>query len=107
MPGRPEPIIRFTVTARDELDELGVWIAIDTGPNAAKGVLSRIDRALANLAAFPEIGRIRPDLIGSPRTLSVHPWLLVYEPLTGERGILVMRVLDGRRDIQALLGAGQ
>ena len=96
--------MRFTMTARDELDGLGLWISIDTGPNAANRVLSRIDRALQNLAAFPEIGRSRPDLLDSPRTFSVHSWLLVYEPLVGERGIRVMRVLDGRRDIQALLG---
>ncbi|NBB17283.1 type II toxin-antitoxin system RelE/ParE family toxin [Caulobacter sp. SLTY] len=99
-----EAEIRFTETAQQELDELGLWITIETGPHAADGVLRRINRALQNLATFPEMGPVRSDLIGSPRTFSLSPWLVLYEPLTDIRGIRILRVLDGRRDIQRLLG---
>lgn len=96
----------YSRAARAELDELHLWIMIETGPNAADAVIDRIARAVANLAEFPEMGRLRPDLPGSPRTFAAHPWVMVYRPLVGERGIHLLRVLDGRRDIAALLRGG-
>lgn len=84
--------------------ELALMIRIDTGPNAARKFARRFDRSIRNLADFPELGRLRPDVIGSPRSLSLHPWILFYEPLQDRKGIRVLRVIDGRRDIEEVLG---
>lgn len=98
--------VEYAEDARNELDELYLWISVETGPNAAAAVVKRLDRAVRNLAAFPEMGLARPDLPDAPRTFSVHPWLLLYRPLAGRRGIRVLRVIDGRRDIGDALKAG-
>jgi len=46
---------------------------------------------------MPRIGRVRRDLDGAPRTFSVWPWLIVYEPSSS--AIVVWRIIDGRRDL--------
>jgi plasmid stabilization system protein ParE len=48
---------------------------------------------------MPRIGRARDDLDGKPRTFAVWPWVIVYEPLRRGRGIIVWRIIDGRRDL--------
>jgi toxin ParE1/3/4 len=43
-------------------------------------------------------------LKGEPRSFPVGPWSIIYEPLKDSSGILVLRILDSRRDIAALMG---
>ena len=43
-------------------------------------------------------------LKGEPRVFGVRPWLIVYQPLSDGDGVHVIRILDNRRDIAALLG---
>jgi|SRR5580658_6191807 plasmid stabilization system protein ParE len=89
----------LSLEAEHDLDELFDWIARDTGVDRAAAVLRRIDQTLELVAGMPRIGRVRRDLDGEPRTFSVWPWIIVYEPQQGGRGIIVWRVIDGRRDL--------
>jgi toxin ParE1/3/4 len=91
-------IVRSLDAERD-LAELFDYIATDSSLDRAEAVLRRIEQTMENLARFPRIGRIRHDLAGSPRVFSVWPWLIIYEPHEADRGILVWRVIDGRRDL--------
>ena len=84
--------------AERDLDELFDLIAADSGNDRAEAILRRLQQALVNLAAFPRIGRIRNDLDGSPRSFAVWPWTIIHEP-TGTTGIVVWRIVDGRRDL--------
>lgn len=97
-------IVEFTPEAEDELDAVFRWIASDTGLNAARAFSRRVDRAVRNLADFPEMARVRDEIPGTPRSHSVHPWIIFYEPLSEPRGIRVLRVIDGRRDIPEVMG---
>lgn len=97
------PRIVRSLDAERDLIELFDYIAIETGVDDAEAVLRRIERTLDNLALFPRIGRIRADLNGSPRIFSVRPWLVVYEPSDDGSGIVVWRVVDGRRDVANLI----
>jgi plasmid stabilization system protein ParE len=78
-------------------------IANDAGVERAEMILCRIDRTLRNLASWPLIGRVRPDLEGAPRVFSVWPWLIFCEPRADADGIVIWRVLDGRRDIPKII----
>ena len=69
----------------------------------ADGVIARLYRTLASLAFMPGIGRVRRDLKGAPRVFPVSPWLILYETAPGLDGIRVIRVVDGRRDLDAAL----
>ena len=85
--------------AQRDLADLFDWITGETGPQAAAGALRRISRNVEILAAAPRIGRVREDLDGAPRTFAVWPWIVFYTPLEDGSGVLILRVLDGRRDL--------
>ncbi len=93
------PRIVLSLDAERDLDELFDWIARDSSVDRADAILRRIDETLELLAAMPRIGRVRHDLDGEPRTFAVWPWVIVYEPLLAAQGIVVWRVIDGRRDL--------
>ena len=93
------PKVVITLAAERDLDVLFDWIAKDSGPDRAEAVLRRIQRTIDQLAALPRIGRVRTDLDGTPRTFAVWPWIVIYEPLPADDGVVIWRVLDGRRDI--------
>ena len=99
-----EEDFEFAPEADRDFDGLFLWLLIDTGPNAAEAFARRIDRAVRNLARFPEMGRVRTEIVGHPRSFSVKPWVIFYEPMEDRRGVLVTRRVDGRRDIEDLLG---
>ncbi len=91
--------IVFSRAAQQDLDALFDWIALDSGMDRAEAILRRIDETLFNLASTPGIGRLRNDLDGAPRSFAIWPWLVLYEPTANNDGILVLRVIDGRRDL--------
>ena len=90
--------------AQADFRRLYAWIAIDSGHARAAAVLARIDRSIERLALRPRIGRARKDYDGEPHAFTVAPWLIVYEILPEHSGIHVLRILDSRRDIAALMG---
>lgn len=80
------------------------WIAYEGGHARAAKVLSRIETTIERLALHPRIGRVRKDFDGDPHVFTVAPWMIVYEALPNDAGIQILRLIDGRRDLAALLG---
>ncbi len=95
------PPPRFVTTAKAEADLRDIFrqVVADNGLSAASSVLRRLEAALPNLAAFPHLGRATRR---GARVHSVKPWIIVYRPISG--GVEVLRVLDGRRDLDVLIG---
>lgn len=98
------PRVERSSGARRDAARLALWIGRESGVDRAQAVIDRIDRVLAKLARRPTLGRVRVDLDGEPRSFSVPPWLIVYEPLEDREGIHLLRIIDNRRDVAALLG---
>jgi toxin ParE1/3/4 len=95
----PRRQIVLSLDAEHDLDSLFNWVARDSGVDRAEVILRRIEETLHRLADMPRIGRVRRDLEGEPRTFAVWPWLIIYEPLSAGRGVVVWRIVDGRRDL--------
>lgn len=95
-------LIVRSLDAEQDLVELFDYIASADGVQRAETVLRRIEQTLETLADWPFIGRVHPELDGAPRTFSVWPWVIVYEPQT-EKGIVIWRIVDGRRDLPNLV----
>ena len=91
--------ILFSLDAARDLDSLFGWIAHESGIDRAEAILRRIDETLDLIATIPRIGQVRHDLDGGPRTFAVWPWVIVYEPQSTRPGIVVWRIVDGRRDL--------
>jgi toxin ParE1/3/4 len=87
--------------AGHDLDDIFAWVAEDNGLGVAVAQLERLEKSLDRLAAFPQLGRARPDLGENTFTLPVRPWVIIYDFAEGD--VEVLRIVDGRRDLSALL----
>jgi toxin ParE1/3/4 len=98
------PTVVRSAKVRRDIRYLYTWIVEDSGVSRAEMIVERFEIALRRLARRPLMGRLRPDFEGAPRSFPVGPWLIVYEPLQDGSGILLLRIIDNRRDVAALLG---
>lgn len=85
--------------AEADLDEIWLYVARDNIDNADK-LLEKIEQRCQSLADFPRIGVSREELRPSLRSLSVGNYIIFYELI--EDGIMVIRVLQGMMDIEAI-----
>lgn len=96
--------IRWTRTARRDLDVIIDYIADDNIEHAIS-VLDRLRARAESLTLAAERGRVIPEL----RAVDVHqyrevierPWRIVYR--IESQSVLVLAVLDGRRDLESVL----
>jgi toxin ParE1/3/4 len=84
--------------ADDDLLQIYRYLA-ERNPAAAEAVAGGINRAFDNLLRFPFIGRDRSSLRPGIRSIVAGVYVIFYR-VELER-ITIMRVLHGRRDIDA------
>jgi len=82
-----------------DLAEIWAYIAEDSLEHA-DAFSDRIDRAFEALAGKPKMGRARPELAAGVRSFPVGRYVVFYLPRA--RGIEVIRVLHGARDLKPL-----
>ncbi len=94
----PSVVVRPRALA--DLVEIWAFIAQDS-VNHADRFAALIDRHLQALARQPHMGQSRPELAADLRSFSVGRYVVFYVPLP--KGIEVVRVLHGARDIESIL----
>ncbi|MFL5333085.1 MAG: type II toxin-antitoxin system RelE/ParE family toxin [Geminicoccaceae bacterium] len=87
----------FTAPAQRDLAETWAWVVTGSGRPRADGVLDRLRETCRVVAEGPLIGRERPELRAGARSFAVPPHVIIYEAT--ERGIRVLRVLHGARQL--------
>jgi toxin ParE1/3/4 len=96
--------VLWTHTARQDLTEIIDYIAQDSVDDAL-AILQRLETKAALLITLPNRGRVVPELLHSGislyRELISAPWRIVYR--VENRQVLIMAVLDSRRNLQAVL----
>ena len=95
-------ILRSPEAHRDLLD-IWAYITDKSSPSIADGFLARLSGAMEVIAYAPHIGRERSEFRGRPRSVVVNPYVIFYEPLPEGDGILVWRVIHGRRELSRLV----
>lgn len=97
--------VLLTEDAGSDLEELHDYIAEHDAPAKADYVLDRIERVMETLATFPERGSFPKELLAlgirEYRQTFFRPYRVIYRVI-GER-VYVYLIVDGRRDMQALL----
>jgi toxin ParE1/3/4 len=86
--------------AEADLTEIWIFVAQDNA-QAADRVVEQIREKCQFLATTPKAGRRRPELDRSIRSLVVDSYVIFYRE--GAKGVEVVRVLHGRRDIPSLV----
>ena len=96
--------VLWTDTAQRDLESIVDYIAKDSLPNAMV-VLDSLEERASALATNPEQWRNVPELrsldLHQYRELIEHPWRILYR--VEENRVLVVAVLDGRRELHSLL----
>ena len=87
-----------------DLAQLQLFLSEREGSDRALAIIARLHRAMTSLSDYPGMGRRRKDLKGSPLVFPVQSWIIFYRANRDRTGIEIVRVIDGRRDIQHLLG---
>src|SRR5882672_6463201 len=97
---------RYVLSAEAILDlsELQTFLTEREGMERALTIIARLNRSMAALSEYPGIGPQRRGLTGSPHCYPVQSWMIFYRLTTDRTGIEIVRIIDGRRDIQAILG---
>jgi toxin ParE1/3/4 len=92
---------RIVPRARGDLDQIWDYIFTETGNEAAadRAVDAIIERFVL-LSRWPRIGRARDDLRRGLRSHPAGDYLIFYRISRG--GVVILRVLHGRRDIPPL-----
>jgi toxin ParE1/3/4 len=92
--------MRIVRSEKAKQDLLQIWSYLfEHSPRAADGLVETVDVKLKTLAHLPFIGRDRSSLAPGLRSLVVHPYVLFYT--VENDAITLVRVIDGRRDIDA------
>lgn len=90
---------RLTVRADEDVREISRFIAIASLP-AANKLLDALEQHFRLLAENKHFGRARPDIAPEMRYSVIKGYLVFYYPIAD--GIVVVRVVHSRRNIQAL-----
>lgn len=91
--------------AEVDLDDTWYYVAADSGSaDVADRLIDAITSRFSLLSEHPHIGRRRDeDLRAGIRTFIVRDFVIAYR-VTDDGDVLILRVLRGSRDIEALLG---
>ena len=93
-----KPVI-FRPAAEHDLDEIWLYVAFDN-PVAADAVIDQIRRRTQQLSAFPQSGRLRPEIAEDARSVPIDAYLILYRET--DSFIDIVRVVHGARDLTAL-----
>lgn len=99
--------IRFRPSAESDLEEVEEYLATNASADVAANFLDETERRLELLFTQPAMGRVWRS--SHPRLSGVRIWPLAYDhlafylPIADPRGIEVLRILHGARDIEAIL----
>jgi toxin ParE1/3/4 len=90
--------------ADSDLDGIWQYVAMNSGSfDIADRLVDSITQRFFLLSSHPNIGRARDeDLRSGVRSFPVGEYVIIYRILDGD--VLILRVLHGSRDIEALFG---
>ena len=99
----PQRYVLSAEAVRD-LFELQAFLSEREGEERALTIIARLHRMMTALSEYPGMGRQRGNLQSSPYSHPVQSWMIFYRPTTDRTAIEIVRIIDGRRDLEALLG---
>ena len=95
---------RVAPHAETDLDDIWLYVAKESGSiEIANRLIDTITNRFFMLAGFPYVGRARDDDFGPGcRSVAVGEYVIVY--CVENQDVLILRVIHGRRDLEALFG---
>jgi len=94
--------IVWSPEAEEDLIEIWSYLADQASPQVADTQLGAVENATVNLEHWPYSGRRRDSLLPGLRSVPAAPYVIFYR-VRGD-AVEIVRVLHGRRDIDAIFG---
>ena len=95
---------RLAGPAKADLDEIWSFVAHERSAVAADRIIDTITSRFPVLAGMPDAGRVRDDLGPDIRAFPAGKYLIYYRAAR-QGGILISRVIHGKRDQRRAWGA--
>ena len=98
--------VLWSPKAEEDLIDIHSFIALEN-ETAADDVIEKIKVTTDLLAHHPRLGQRRPEIDPSFRMVTEGPYLILYETFPDTdigpvATVIIIRVIDGRRDLSAL-----
>jgi toxin ParE1/3/4 len=95
---------RVAPRAERDLDDIWLYVAKESASvEIANLLIDTITERFLLVAGFPYLGRSREDEFGAGyRSLAVGEYVIIYRVESTD--VLILRVVHGRRDLEALFG---
>ena len=100
MTGRNQPV-EWSPEALGDLAEIWNYHLNNAGREAANNVVRQIDKACRLLQEHPLAGRARDEVRPRLRSFAAAPHVVFYR-VNQDRVAQIVRVLDGRRDLEEI-----
>ncbi|ETF03107.1 toxin RelE [Advenella kashmirensis W13003] len=91
--------VRFSAAAEADLESIGDYIAQES-PRRAVSFIAEIRMQCHKIATTPSAYRLRPEIAEESRSCPHGNYVIFFQPRDAD--ILIVRILHGARDIQAL-----
>jgi toxin ParE1/3/4 len=98
------PLI-WSPDARADLTDIWNYYSHVAGPHTANNVVRRISEACSLLEDHPYAGRSRNEVRPGLRSVVATPHVVFYRVVADE--VEIVRVIDGRRDIDQIFADGE
>lgn len=98
---RREATVLWSADAIADLDDIWLYYFQTAGPETAENVVRHIYERIDTIGAYPLVGRARDDIQAGYRSYPAAPHVIFYR--IGNDLPELLRVLDGRQDIEAEL----
>jgi toxin ParE1/3/4 len=95
---------RVAPQAETDLDDIWIYVATESGSmELATRLIDSITQRFYFLSEFPHAGRARPEDFGlASRSFAVGEYVIVY--CVHDRNVFILRVVHGKRHLEALFG---
>ena len=99
--------VQITKSAKQDLKGIARWVMLHDSPSKAAELLRQLEEACNSLTSLPLRGHKLPEqeIIAYSDCLEIHqgPYRIIYH--CKEKVVYIDAILDGRRDIQAVLSS--
>ena len=91
----------WSFDANNDIEQIWTYLAQNASVDRADRQIIKIVEACRLVSDWPRSGSPRDNIIPGMRSIAAEPYVIFYR--VGDEAVQIVRVLDGRRDIEAVL----
>jgi toxin ParE1/3/4 len=94
------PQFRLTIPAIKDIEEIADYLAKQASLESSEVFLEKLNRKFQKITQFPNLGRLRNEILPGLRSSPVDTYVILYMPIGQD--VEILRVVSGYRDLSIL-----